>query len=151
MKLQWQTVLMMKNGYSLSLSIKRLRSGMVIIQGILIMSVTLNVKNYQNTHLTNFHESTNSNVSYSNLSWKAFTAKLGLNNFSDVGTSISTKNLLWNIAIVNKTVKLVITIWCACKLKLKFWLVYRVIDYFHVCRFTAESNIPQKNNCCLMF
>lgn len=56
---------MMKNGYSLSLSIKRLRSGMVIIQGILIMSVSLNVKNYQNTHLTNFRESTNSNVSYS--------------------------------------------------------------------------------------
>ena len=83
-------------------------------------------------------------VCFHNSPWKAFTAKLGSNNFRDVGKSVSTKNLLWSVEIVNKTVKLVLPIYCACSLKLKFWLVFLVINYFRVCQFAIKANILQK-------
>ena len=88
---------------------------------------------------------------FCNSSWKAFMEKLGFNNFGILAKSMSTKNLLWNAELVNETVKLVLTIWCACSLKLKFWLVNfdcLVINYFDVCQFTAKANILEKNTCC---
>ena len=47
------------------------------------------------------------------------------------------QKITFKIEIVNKTVKLLLSIWCTCSVKLKFWLVCLVINYFHVCQFTV--------------